>query len=121
MMGVALWGVIVAQPQPLSSGRYFLYAAGGYSVLFISWTLIYWGYYYAGRTQMEELEKLRLESMLKETEGQARVSVVDIDFITGSLQRIQSLIDENPSRSRAEITEFSNLLRNGFLKINDPQ
>jgi|GEM_PF-5411650 hypothetical protein len=35
--------------------------------------------------------------------------------------RIRSLIDEDATSARAEITAFSQLLRKGYLKVNDPQ
>lgn len=41
---------------------------------------------------------------------------LDIEDLTHTLDHIQDLIDKDPIRSRNEITEFSLLLRNGYLK-----
>jgi len=88
-----------------------------YAILIIPWTLIYCFYNYIGKTRKESLEKRRLEQKLQEMEQQAAAaSEVNVDFLIDSLHKIQSSIEENPACSRAKITEFSNLLRRGFLK-----
>ncbi len=86
-----------------------------YFILFIPWALIYCFYYYTLKRHKDDLEKIRLESLLKERKTHSEESSVDIDFILNSLNRIQNLIDENPTKSRSEITDFSNLLRKGYL------
>ena len=63
---------------------------------------------------------LRL-AILKEKSATAGDAAVDIESITRSLDRIRSLIAEDAAAARAEITVFSQLLRKGYLKINDPQ
>jgi hypothetical protein len=64
------------------------------------------------------LEGHRLELLLKEKELSATEPPVDIDFITGSLDRIRSLIDEDPGSARAGINTFSQILRKGRLKTD---
>jgi hypothetical protein len=86
-----------------------------YAILITSWALIYCFYVYIEKNRKESLEKRRLEQKLQLMKQQAGESAVDVDFLIDSLHRIQSSIEENPTRSRAEITAFSNLLRRGFL------
>jgi hypothetical protein len=54
--------------------------------------------------------------VVERTTGTGQRPAVDIDFITDSLNHIKSMIDQDPQASREEITAFSQLLRNGYLK-----
>jgi hypothetical protein len=92
-----------------------------YTLLFLPWTIIYCLYYHVQKSLQKNAEIRRLELLLKEKSATAGDSAVDIESITRSLDRIRSLIDEDAAGARAEITAFSQLLRKGYLKINDPQ
>jgi hypothetical protein len=81
----------------------------------LSWAMIYALHYYARKIHKEDIKRRELELRLEEKELQARGLSVSIDLLIDSLNRIQTSIDENPARSREEITEFSNLLRRGYL------
>jgi hypothetical protein len=59
-----------------------------------------------------------LKLLLKEKELSAADPPVDIDLITGSLDRIRSLIDEDPVSAREGINTFSNMLRKGRLRTD---
>jgi len=99
-----------------------VFAAGfEYSILFLPWTIMYCLYYHVQKTRQKNAEIRRLELLLKERSAAADDTAVDIESITRSLDRIRSLIDEDAAGARAEITAFSQLLRTGYLKINDPQ
>jgi len=89
-----------------------------YLLLFIPWTTLYCLYFYIQQRQQETIGKKRLELLLKEKELSATGPVVDIDFIIGSLDRIRTLIDDDPGSARAGITAFSHLLRKGQLKTD---
>ena len=92
-----------------------------YSILFLPWTIIYCLYYHVQKAQQKNAEIQRLELLLKEKSATAGDAAVNIESITRSLDRIRSLIDEDPAGARTEITAFSLLLRTGYLKVNDPQ
>ena len=114
---LTLWANIMTLP-PLFKYRNILVNTSEYLILFIPWTTIYCLYFYIQRRQQETLEKKRLELLLKEKELSAEGQVVDIDFLVGYLDRIRSLIDEDPGSARAGITAFSHLLRKGQLKTD---
>jgi hypothetical protein len=95
-----------------------VFAAGfEYIILFLPWTIMYCLYYYIQKTRQKNVEIRRLELLLKEKSATA----VDIESITRSLDHIRSMIDEDAAGARAEITAFSQLLRKGYLKVNDLQ
>lgn len=82
-----------------------------YAFFIVPWTLIYYMYVQAERTRQDELERQHLAHRAEEMQQQAEKTAVDIDFIISSLSRIQTLVDKDPAACRAEITEFSHLLR----------
>lgn len=45
-----------------------------------------------------------------------RAGVADMGEMLARLQRIAGLIEAHPDQSREEITEFSKLLRNGYMR-----
>lgn len=92
-----------------------------YILLFLPWTIIYCLYHHIQKTREKNTELRRLELLLKEKAATANDTTVDIESITRSLDRIRSLIGEDTTRARAEITAFSQLLRKGYLKATDPQ
>jgi hypothetical protein len=89
-----------------------------YLMVFIPWTTIYWLHFYILLRRKLSLDGRRLELLLKEKELSAADPPVDVDYITGSLDRIRSLIDENPDGARAGISTFSQILRKGRLKTD---
>jgi len=68
-----------------------------------------------GLVILPRIENQRLALLLKERKLRSAESGIDIHVITASLNKIQALIGNNPSLARDEITEFSNLLRRGYL------
>lgn len=80
----------------------------------IPWTLIYYFYHYIEKSRKQQLDTLRLESMVKELELKTIKSHINPHFIFNSLNSIRALIDENPSRARTAITELSNILRSSM-------
>jgi hypothetical protein len=109
----------------ITTGRQPFLNVPSYIMVITPWAIIYYGYDCIQKNKRHDLENKRLECLLQEKESSAERPAVDIDFITGALNNIQSMIDENPGRSRDEITAFSQLLRKGYLKPdasgkNDP-
>ena len=80
-----------------------------------TWTLIYYFYHFFKKSRKEELDNLRLESMVKELEIRSIKSQLNPDFIFNALNSIRGLVDENPVRARNAVTELSNILRNSML------
>ena len=86
-----------------------------YNLLLIAiWMLIYIVYHYVEKNRKSELDRLRLESLVKELELKTIKSHINPHFIFNSLNSIRALVDENPTRARRAITELSNILRSSM-------
>ncbi len=78
------------------------------------WFLTYIVYHYVDRNRKDQLDKLKLESTVKELELKTIKSHINPHFIFNSLNSIRALVDENPERARRAITELSNILRSSM-------
>jgi two-component system, LytTR family, sensor kinase len=86
-----------------------------YNLLLIAiWMLIYIVYHYVEKNRKNELDRLKLESTVKELELKTIKSHINPHFIFNSLNSIRALVDENPTRARRAITELSNILRSSM-------
>lgn len=96
-----------------SKGREFW----NYLITFILvslWLLIYLVWHYINKNRNDQLDKLKLESTVKELELKTIKSHINPHFIFNSLNSIRALVDENPERARRAITELSNILRSSM-------
>ncbi|MEO7765942.1 MAG: histidine kinase, partial [Ferruginibacter sp.] len=82
-------------------------------LLFI-WNLLYYTFHYVERTRKQEVDTLKLQSLVKELELKTIKSHINPHFIFNALNSIRALVDENPSRARTAITELSNILRSSM-------
>lgn len=82
-------------------------------LLFI-WNLLYYTIHYVERTRRQEVDTLKLQSLVKELELKTIKSHINPHFIFNALNSIRALVDENPSRARTAITELSNILRSSM-------
>ena len=78
------------------------------------WLLIYLVWHYIEKNRKDQIDKLKLESTVKELELKTIKSHINPHFIFNSLNSIRALVDENPQRSRKAITELSNILRSSM-------
>ncbi len=78
------------------------------------WMLIYIGYHFVETNRRNQLDKLKLETTVKELELKTIKSHINPHFIFNSLNSIRALVDENPNRARTAITELSNILRSSM-------
>jgi two-component system, LytTR family, sensor kinase len=85
-----------------------------YFLLFFIWNLIYFVYHYVEKSRKQQLDTLRLESMVKELELQTIKAHINPHFIFNSLNSIRALVMENPERARRAVTELSNILRSSM-------
>jgi two-component system, LytTR family, sensor kinase len=86
-----------------------------YNILLIAiWLLIYIVYHYVEKNRNNELDRLKLETTVKELELKTIKSHINPHFIFNSLNSIRALVDENPTRARRAITELSNILRSSM-------
>lgn len=83
-------------------------------LLIALWFLIYIVYHYLERNRKDQLDRLKLETTVKELELKTIKSHINPHFIFNSLNSIRALVDENPERARTAITELSNILRSSM-------
>jgi two-component system, LytTR family, sensor kinase len=78
------------------------------------WWLIYFVWHYIERNGKAQVDKLKLESTVKELELKTIKAQLNPHFIFNALNSIRALVDENPKRARTAITELSNILRSSM-------
>ena len=84
------------------------------SPLVLVWVSIYYLWHYVELGTSSEIQKVRLESLVKELELKTIKSHINPHFIFNALNSIRALVDENPERARTAITELSNILRSSM-------
>jgi two-component system LytT family sensor kinase len=82
--------------------------------LIFSWGVIYFLWHFMEKIRSAQMDRLRLESTVKELELKTIKSQLNPHFIFNALNSIRALIDENPGRARTAITELSNILRSSL-------
>jgi two-component sensor histidine kinase len=83
-------------------------------ILLSIWLLIYVVWHFVDKNRRDQLDKLRLEGMVKSLELKTIKSHINPHFIFNALNSIRALVDENPTRARTAITELSNILRSSL-------
>lgn len=78
------------------------------------WSTLYLMYHYIIITKQQEIDTLKLKSLVKELELKTIKAHINPHFIFNSLNGIRAMIDEDPQRARTAITELSNILRSGI-------
>jgi signal transduction histidine kinase len=82
--------------------------------IFLVWISIYILWHYIELTNKEAIDKIRLETLIKELELKTIKSQINPHFIFNALNSIRALVDEEPQRARQAITELSNILRSSI-------
>jgi two-component system, LytTR family, sensor kinase len=82
--------------------------------IILIWNLIYYVYHYVESNRRQKMDTFRLEALVKSLELKTIKSHINPHFIFNSLNSIRALIDENPARARAAVTELSNILRSSM-------
>lgn len=82
--------------------------------LLMVWVMIYYVWHFVENNRNQQMESLRLESLVKELELKTIKSHINPHFIFNALNSIRALVDENPGRARTAITELSNILRSSM-------
>lgn len=103
-----------SQMKDLSFFNRVIRASFWYFLFLAIWNLIYFTYHYVEKTRKEQIDKIRLESMIKDLELKTIKSHINPHFIFNALNSIRALVDEDPIRARTAITELSNILRSSM-------
>lgn len=100
---------------------------GGVPVLFLAfyflnwsknlllWSVIYHMYQYFSVGKKNEIERVQLESSVRDFEAKILRAQLNPHFMFNSLNSIRALITEDPAKAQASLTQLSNLLRNSLL------
>ena len=76
-----------------------------------AWAAIYFGYRLQQMLKTAQLDRLRLDAAVKESELKALRSQVNPHFLFNSLNTIRALIDEDRQKAREGITRLAELFR----------
>ncbi len=98
----------------VSVEKRFLYNLILDSPLILVWFSAYYIWHYVELASKTEIQKAKLESLVKELELKTIKSHINPHFIFNALNSIRALVDENPERARTAITELSNILRSSM-------
>jgi two-component system LytT family sensor kinase len=98
----------------VSVEKRFLYNLILDSPLVLVWFSAYYIWHYVELGSKSEIQKAKLESLVKELELKTIKSHINPHFIFNALNSIRALVDENPERARTAITELSNILRSSM-------
>jgi two-component system LytT family sensor kinase len=79
------------------------------------WTLFYYASHYFERKSEVEVEKLKLESSVRETESKVLRAQMNPHFMFNALNSIRALILEDPTKAQKAVTQLSNILRSSLL------
>ena len=100
--GIAQWSASACASAALLSG----------------WSAAYLSYQFQKRLQEVEVDRLRLDAAVKESELRALRHQVNPHFLFNSLNALRSLIDEHDVRPREAITQLAELFRASFQKVD---
>ncbi len=81
------------------------------SLLFFIWLVIYFGYHYFERTRKQEMERLKWQAAINETELNNLKSQLNPHFMFNAMNSIRALVDEDPKLAKNAITQLAGLLR----------
>lgn len=95
-------------------GKRFIFTLFDSSPILLVWTSIYYVWHYVEDARRTEIDKIKLESVVKELELKTIKSHINPHFIFNALNSIRALVDENPIRAREAVTQLSNLLRSSM-------
>jgi two-component system, LytTR family, sensor kinase len=107
----ALEDVIEKDITFLTIIQYLLY--WGKPLMF--WALFYYSYHYFERKTEMEVERVKLESSIRETESKVLRAQMNPHFMFNALNSIRALILEDPSKAQKGVTQLSNILRSSLL------
>ncbi|MES2567196.1 MAG: histidine kinase [Bacteroidota bacterium] len=85
------------------------------TVIFVFWSLIYFGFHFFDNYKKTEIQNLKLEANTKEVELNKLKSQLNPHFMFNSMNSIRALVDEDPKKAKIAITQLSNILRNTLM------
>jgi sensor histidine kinase YesM len=90
----------------------FVYNVVSFTLFFFLWSVIYFLVHFIENYKKAEIENLRWQAMIHETELNKLKSQLNPHFMFNAMNSIRALVGENPGRSKEAVTQLANLLRN---------
>lgn len=103
-----------AEGQPVSYLSIFITNFISFVPPLLIWNAVYFMYHFILKMQKQEMDTIKLESLVRELEVQTIKAHINPHFIFNALNGIRALVDENPGRARESITRLSNILRSSL-------
>jgi len=104
----------------------FLTSLISFWFVFFVWSVLYFSFHYIVNYRKAEIQQLRMEASLKEAELNKLKSQLNPHFMFNAMNSIRALIDENPQKAKAAVTQLANILRqtltlekNKLIAFND--
>lgn len=85
------------------------------SIMFILWSIVYFGFQYFENYKRAEIQNLKLEANAREVELNTLKSQLNPHFMFNSMNSIRALVDENPAKAKQAVTQLSNILRSTLM------
>jgi two-component system LytT family sensor kinase len=79
------------------------------------WVLLYVFYSYANESRNADIERVKMEASMKESEAKVLRAQMNPHFVFNALNSIRALITEDPKKAMDGITRLSNLLRSSLI------
>jgi sensor histidine kinase YesM len=114
----SVFGIRIEQEEQIGETQVIISNSFYAFVYLFMWNSIYFIYHYIDKSRKQQLDTLKLQSLVKELELKTIKSHINPHFIFNALNSIRALIDENPARARDAITELSNILRSSMQSEN---
>ncbi len=114
LSSIEVFGLTVESGREISFFQKVLGSTIDNGLFILPWMMIYYFYHYYTKSQKQQLDTLKLESLVKELELKTIKAHINPHFIFNSLNSIRALVDENPQRARRAVTELSNILRSSM-------
>lgn len=86
-----------------------------YTVPFLIWNIIYFGFKYFQNYRRAEINSLRYLAASRESELSSLKAQLNPHFMFNSMNSIRALIDEDPVKAKEALTRLSQILRNTLL------
>ncbi len=81
----------------------------------LMWVLSYTIYHYFESVSNAEVEKILLQTSIKDSEAKVLRSQLNPHFVFNALNSIRALVSESPEKAQQSVTQLSNILRNSLL------
>lgn len=89
----------------------FLVRTFNWTVLFLLWSVIYFGFNFFSRYRQAEIQNLQWQAAKNEIELNKLKSQLNPHFLFNSLNTIRALIDESPVKAKQSVTGLAEILR----------